>query len=246
MLYGCRTDPVQREKTEATMTIDRQERRGRAAVTTYDGPERRERGREATTAAILEAAEDLFSASGFDAVTVRDIAERAGISHALVHRYLGSKEDIFRAVLAHRQEAILAAAPDFSDLLATTSVIMREGLTNNRRYSRLLASSALHGLPYEQTPGRFGVVDRLVELAEQVAASESPGERTDEGLEPRFVIACVVALFLGWAATDSWVLPACGLPDMDEAEALDGLERVMLGILRDNLPGLKDSDPGAR
>ena len=33
---------------------------------------------------------------------------------------------------------------------------------------------------------------------------------------------------------------------MDEAEALDGLERVMLGILRSNLPGLKDSDPGAQ
>jgi AcrR family transcriptional regulator len=225
------------------MTSDRQERRARAATTTYNGPERR--GREATTVAILEAAEDLFSATGFGAVTVRDIAVRAGISHALVHRYLGSKEDVFRAVLAHRQEAILAAAPDFSDLLATTSVIMREGLTSHRRYSRLLASLALHGPPYEQTPGRFVVVDRLVELAEQTAASASSDERTDEDLDPRFVIACVVALFLGWAATDSWVLPACGVPDMDEAEALDGLERVIFGILRGNLPGLKGGDPPA-
>jgi hypothetical protein len=30
---------------------------------------------------------------------------------------------------------------------------------------------------------------------------------------------------------------------MDEAEAIDGLERVMLGILKSHLPGLKDSDP---
>ena len=140
---------------------------------------------------------------------------------------------------------MLAAAPDNPDLLATTSLIMREGLTNHRRYVQLMADSALHGLPYEQTTGRFAAVDRLVELAERAAASASSGERTDEDLDPRFVIACVVALYLGWAATESWVLPAAGIHDMDEAEAIDGLERVMLGILRDNLPGLDKGDPAS-
>jgi len=201
------------------------------------------RGREATTAAILGAAEELFSADGFEAVTVRAIAKRAGVSHALVHRYLGSKDEVFRAVLSRNQGIILAAAPDNPDLLATTSLIMREGLTNHRRYVRLLADSALHGLPYEQTTGRFAAVERLVELAERAVASAPPGERTDGDLDPRFVIACVTALYLGWAATESWVLPAAGIPDMDEAEAIDGLERVMLGILKSHLPGLKDSDP---
>jgi len=204
------------------------------------------RGREATTAAILDAAEELFSADGFEAVTVRAIAKRAGVSHALVHRYLGSKAEIFRAILSRNQGVILAAAPDNPDLLATTYLIMREGLTNHRRYIRLLADSALHGLPYERTTGRFAAVDRLVELAERAAASASPGERTDDDLDPRFVIACITALYLGWAATESWTLPAAGIWDMDEAEALDGLERVMLGILRSNLPGLKESDRGAQ
>jgi len=211
---------------------------------TDDG--QRGRGREATTAAILDAAEELFSADGFEAVTVRAIAERAGVSHALVHRYLGSKAEIFRAILSRNQGVMLAAAPDDPDLLATTNLIMREGLTNHRRYVRLLADSALHGLPYEQTTGRFAAVDRLVELAERAVASAPSGERTDHDLDPRFVIACVTALFLGWGATESWVLQSVGLGDLDEAEALDSLERVMLGILRDNLPGLSGSDPGAQ
>ena len=209
---------------------------------TDEGRQVRGGGREATTAAVLDVAEDLFSTRGFNDVTVRAIAARAGVSHALVHRYLGSKAEIFRAILSRNQGVILAAAPDNPDLLATTNLIMREGLTNHRRYIRLLADSALHGLPYEQTTGRFAAVDRLVELAERAAASASPGERTDGDLDPRFVIACVTALYLGWAATESWVLPAAGIPDMDEAEAMDGLERVMLGILRSNLPGLNKSD----
>ncbi|MEI6452861.1 MAG: helix-turn-helix domain-containing protein, partial [Actinomycetes bacterium] len=51
----------------------------------------RRRGRDATTAAILDAAEELFHERGYGAVTVRDIAEQAGVSHALVHQYAGSK-----------------------------------------------------------------------------------------------------------------------------------------------------------
>ncbi len=208
------------------------------------GQERR--GRETTTAAILDAAEELFSADGFDAVTVRAIAERAGVSHALVHRYLGSKTDVFRAILSRNQGVILAAAPDNPDLLVTTNLIMREGLTHHRRYVRLLVDTALHGLPYEQTTGRFAAVERLVELAERAAASTSPRERSDEDLEPRFLIASIVALFLGWGAMESWIVPAVGLDDMDEAEVIDGLERVILGILRRHLPGLEGADPTAR
>jgi len=208
-----------------------------------DSERPRRANREATAAALRDAAEELFSANGFEAVTVRASASHAGVSHALVHRYLGSEADIFRAVLSRKQDVMLAAAPDNPDLLATTSLIVREGLTNNRRYSRLVVDSALHGLPHEQTTGRSKAVDRLVELAGRAAASAPPGARTDEDVDPRFVVACIAAIYLGWAATESWVLQSVGLGDLDEAEALDGLERVMLGILRDNIPGLDKSEP---
>jgi TetR/AcrR family transcriptional regulator, repressor for neighboring sulfatase len=203
------------------------------------GREANESGREATTVAILDAAEELFSSRGFRGVTVRQIAERAGISHALVHRYIGSKADIYRAVLKRNQGAILRAAPDNPDILASTSLMVREGLQHRRRYVRLLALSALHGVSYDRTTGRFAGAERLVELAQRAAASAPPGERSDDDLDPRFVIACVVALFLGWGAAESWILAATGLQDMGEAEALDGLERVIRDILRDNLPGLE-------
>ena len=48
------------------------------------GQQGRERGREATTAAILDAAEEQFSARGFTDVTVRAIAQRAGVSKPAV------------------------------------------------------------------------------------------------------------------------------------------------------------------
>jgi AcrR family transcriptional regulator len=200
------------------------------------------RGRAAAIADILDAAYDLFAAHGYDAVSVREIAERAGVSHALVHRYLGSKRDIYRAVLTLNEDIILSAAPDDPDLLATASRMLRQGLGEGRTQGRLIVQSALQGVPFDQTSGRFAATERLVELAEKAAASASSDERAAKDLDPRLVVACVVALYLGWGTTASWSLAAVGLGDMDEAEAVDGLERVILGILRSNVAGVAGDD----
>jgi len=204
------------------------------------------RGREATVAAIMDAAERLFSTQGFTAVTVRAIAERAGVSHALVHRYLGSKADIYRAVLIRDEEAILQAAAGDPGLLSSASLMFRAGVGVQRQYVRLIAHSALHDLPYDRTSGRFAATERLIELAERAAASATAAERAEKDLDPHLVVAAVVALLLGWVATESWVRPAAGIADMDDDEVYAGLERVVTGILSGNVAGLSrgDSPPG--
>ena len=65
---------------------------------------------------MLDAAERLFSERGFTAVSVRDIAQAAGVSHALVHRYLGPKEEIYRAVLKRNEDVMRAVASGTDDL----------------------------------------------------------------------------------------------------------------------------------
>jgi AcrR family transcriptional regulator len=199
---------------------------------------KRRRGRGATTAAILDAALELFSARGYAAVSVRDIAERAGISHALVHQYVGTKDDILRAVLVRNEGRLVSAAPDNSDLLESAALILRHGLEQpGRAHLRLLMRSALDGIPYDRTAGRFEALERLIVLAQLAAASASPGERAEKDLDPRLVVAFVGSLFLGWASGESWMRPAAGLEDLDDAELVNGLERVILGILRDHVAG---------
>ncbi|MGV9778983.1 TetR/AcrR family transcriptional regulator [Streptosporangium sp. NPDC003464] len=57
---------------------------------------------ERTRARILDAAAELFSASGFHAVSLRDIATHAGLTHAgLLHHFPG-KESLLIEVLSHR------------------------------------------------------------------------------------------------------------------------------------------------
>ncbi|HEX5642619.1 MAG TPA: helix-turn-helix domain-containing protein [Thermoleophilia bacterium] len=199
----------------------------------------RRRGREATTAVILDAARELFSERGYASVTVRDIGERAGVSHALVHQYIGSKADIFRSVLRRGEGVLASAAPDTPDLLESARLILRRGLEEpGRSHARLLMGSALSGIPYDRTAGRFAAIELLIELAERQARSASEAERAERDLDPRLVVACVGSLFLGWISGAPWMRPAAGLQDMDEAELADGLERVILSILRDHVPGV--------
>ena len=72
------------------------------------------RSREETTARILDAAEELFASRNPTHVTVREVAEKAGVTHALVHQYVGTKDDLLKAVVARgapkRLEMIAAPA----------------------------------------------------------------------------------------------------------------------------------------
>jgi len=60
----------------------------------------RPRDATATRAALLQAARGRFVRLGYDATTTRDVAADAGVNPALIKRYFGSKEGLFKAALA--------------------------------------------------------------------------------------------------------------------------------------------------
>lgn len=55
---------------------------------------------------ILNAAEAVFAAYGYDRATTRDIADAAATNLALIHYHFQSKENLFEAVVARRAEVI--------------------------------------------------------------------------------------------------------------------------------------------
>lgn len=57
---------------------------------------------------ILDMAEDLFSKHGLHGVSIRDVANEAGVDTALLHYYFGTKRGLFDAVLQRRSEILNA------------------------------------------------------------------------------------------------------------------------------------------
>ncbi len=56
--------------------------------------------RQSNEALILAAAERIFAGAGFSGATMAQIAEASGLPKANLHYYFGSKEGLYRAVLA--------------------------------------------------------------------------------------------------------------------------------------------------
>jgi AcrR family transcriptional regulator len=73
----------------------------RAAAAAADTGERPDRKQ-----AILLAAEKLFAQHGYHAVSIRQIADEAGVPLALVGYYYGPKNELFRAIFAHWSHTI--------------------------------------------------------------------------------------------------------------------------------------------
>lgn len=67
------------------------------------------RGREQVRSAVLDATSALVAERGPDGFSVREIATRAGINHALVHRHFGTKADVLEQMLAADAEVVAAA-----------------------------------------------------------------------------------------------------------------------------------------
>ncbi|MEO6404018.1 MAG: TetR family transcriptional regulator [Ferruginibacter sp.] len=54
---------------------------------------------------ILKTAEELFATKGYEAATVRDIADAAGVNLAMISYYFGSKEKLMESLFHERMEA---------------------------------------------------------------------------------------------------------------------------------------------
>ncbi|MGC5167955.1 TetR/AcrR family transcriptional regulator [Luteimicrobium sp. DT211] len=77
---------------------------------------------------LLEAADELFSARGFDNVSVTDIAARAEVGRTTFFRYFGDKQEVVFAKQQQMLDAIARAGEDTSVGAATTATDALEQL----------------------------------------------------------------------------------------------------------------------
>src|SRR5215217_5114597 len=70
-----------------------------------DGAKRRE--------LILDAARQAFLAYGYSGARTRDIADRAGITEALLYRHFASKQELFEEAIVTPLEQWTASAADY-------------------------------------------------------------------------------------------------------------------------------------
>ena len=171
---------------------------------------------EVARALILDAAERVFSDQGPDAVGLKDVAKRAGVSHALVSHYFGSYDRLVEATLARRVDRMREAA--LADLAtAETSgpdVLLDRlsGVAADRITVRLAAWALLTGRARRsdffsaRTRGLAAIVDAIA-ARRQALGLDVPSR---DALE--FGVVATITMVLGFGIAKEALLSGLGHP----------------------------------
>ena len=192
--------------------------------------------RQANEALILAAAERVFAGAGFGGATMAAIADASGLPKANLHYYFGSKQALYRTVLARTltdwllpaQAITLEADPK----TAIEAYIRAKMLLSRQRphASKVFANELLHGAP---------VVKALLatELRDMVTAKTKVLQSWIE--QGRMAAVDPVHLFFTlWAATqtyadfDEQVCAVLGRPELTAQDHTQATEHVVSLMLR--------------
>lgn len=169
-------------------------------------------------AAVLAAATELLAESGPQDISVRRMAERAGVNHALAHRHFGTKEEIVRQALRAQADQVaeelanyvVGRDPDVTELMAV--------FANYPTYWRSLAHVALHD-PTLAEQGAAPTTELFVDLLRRAGDGQAA------------VSAAVTAsLMLGWLAFGDFLVTAT---DADRGQT-DRAVAAAVGALLEN------------
>jgi TetR/AcrR family transcriptional regulator len=198
-------------------------------------PETGGRVRQRNVARILAAAERVFAARGFQGASMSKIAREAGLPKANLHYYFGTKEAIYRALIANVLEQWITAFGEISeddDPAEALERYIRAKLELARQRplaSRVFAMEVLQGAPILR-PVLEQDLRRWVEDKARVMRRWAERGLMDP-VDPAHL------LFLIWAATQTYadfdvqvraVLGRAELSDTDYETAVATVTHIVL------------------
>jgi AcrR family transcriptional regulator len=204
-----------------------------------------------TRRAILAAARDLFARHGVDGVSVRQIAAAAGINHALVHRYFGTKDEMVAAIMLGEARALSEMArPEADPLTSLTSLAeaFRYLLSEGRTSLLLMMRAELDGMAPERLI-EGSPLRPLTLLADWLERGAGQAARPPAA-DPRLVAMVLGAAIMGLASMQPMLAAGAGVQDRDPDEVLQGCLQAAVGLAAIAIgaqpPAVEDPAPSGR
>ncbi|MDE2621150.1 MAG: TetR/AcrR family transcriptional regulator [Sphingomonadales bacterium] len=170
-----------------------------------------------TAGRILDVAEAMFARSGYDATSLRDIAEAAGIQQPGLYKHFASKEELYRSVYARTlqpliaiMEELLAVSPEPPTFHALTDRLI-DHMAERPNVAKLLVRAALLSEP-ERDAVATEWLQRLVGYGQRINAHA--GIESDPDLLALQIVS-VFHLLFGYFASASLTQALTGRPADD-------------------------------
>lgn len=142
----------------------------------------------------------MFVERGPDNVSLRDVAQAAGVNHGLIHHYIGSRQELLDQVFAASTRdafELIGDAPDLATAVERLRSISDEG------WVRLLAWTILAGNPPDPAAEGGSAIDAVLAMAD--------GSHDIDRL--RMDLATIMLHGLAMNLFGDWVREAVGLTD---------------------------------
>lgn len=175
---------------------------------------------------LLQIAAGLFKANGFQATRIVDIASAAGLDRATAYYYIGSKEELFRAMIedvlegVHGEGERLRSDPTLSWLERLHAIFVSLMVSYERNYPATFVyiQERMHQIQTEKTEWAQGITvkarafDKTLLLF--ISKAIEDGELRND-IAPRIVENALFGM-LNW--THRWFVPGRGLTGEQLAE----------------------------
>ncbi len=209
--------------------------------------ERRDRERVETRQRILDVAREMFARDGYDAVSMRRIADAVEYSATALYQYFADKEALFREICS---QDFLGLAAAFGSLTAEADPVVRLrriavayvqfGVQHPNHYRLMFMTPVPFEMKHDEQPVEHGNPDQdaYAFLVQTVGAAIATG-RLRDGLRDADAIAQML-----WAATHGIVAlhVTKGGDDWLEWRPIDEATDLMIDALLHGL--LREGDAG--
>jgi len=204
----------------------------------------RERNPSRTRAAILDAAEKLFAAKGFDATSLNEVGTAAGVSRGTPGYFFGSKADLYQAVLDRSftevREAVragraraLASNQTPDAILAGAVSDYFDFLAARPNFIRLIEREALNGGPeLDEVSHLSAGQEALAAISAELGLDDSPSGEAAQ------LLLSIIALCWFHLIHARTVAPAVGVT-LENADDLERRRRHIVGLVLNGLAGLE-------
>ncbi|MDQ3571322.1 MAG: TetR/AcrR family transcriptional regulator [Actinomycetota bacterium] len=186
---------------------------------------------DATSARILDAARDLVAASGLKALTMDDVAVRAGVGRMTVYRRFGDRDAMIDALAVREVKACLAALDEAVDVDDPVPDQIAAGFVTSLRLIRthpLLDRFARHepGSALEALNANDGLLFGLAREFVAARLRESLASGDIRALDPDHTAELLVRLGVSFL-----LIPRSVLPLADEGRAAEVARRLIAPVL---------------
>ena len=183
---------------------------------------------ESARESLIEAARECFSQDGFGKVSIRKIAQVAGVDAAMIRYYFGSKAGLFEAMVQETLAPVIAQFQTTIDPKATL-----DPLRLMQAYYRMIAATPMlpkliqQVLNQEDSPEAFTIlassVDNIIKRSESWIKAFNKQNQINPNLNPEWIRLSFISLMvfpilapkyiqdkLGVEVSEDWLMGLAG------------------------------------